>query len=83
MKSFNRFATSLLIAGLLSLSACVFAGPGYNDRGPGYNDRGPGYNDRGARQAQARGDHDTGRHDNERRGCDSEHESDGCQAERH
>ena len=79
MKSFNRFATSLLIAGLLSLSACVFAGPGYNDRG--YNDR--GYNDRGAREAQARGDHDTGRHDNERRGCDSEHEGDGCQAERH
>ena len=74
MKSFNRFATSLLIAGLLSLSACVFAGPGYNDRG---------YNDRGAREAQARGDHDTGRHDNERRGCDSEHEGDGCQAERH
>jgi hypothetical protein len=89
MKSFNRFATSLLIAGLLSLSACVFAGPGYNDRGyndRGYNDRGyndRGYNDRGAREAQARGDHDTGRHDNERRGCDSEHEGDGCQAERH
>lgn len=68
MKSFNRFATGLLIAGLFSLSACVFAGPGY------YN--------RDARQAEAR-DHDNGRHDSERRGCDSEHHDDGCQAEHH
>jgi hypothetical protein len=69
MKSFNRVATSWLIAGLLSLSACVFAGPGYGDRN--------------ARQAEARGDHDNGRHDDERRNCDSEHQRDGCQAEHH
>jgi hypothetical protein len=72
MKSFNRIAACFLIAGLFGLSACVFAGPGYGDRG--------------VRQAQARGDHDSGRHDNgrhedERRGCDSEHQGDGCQAE--
>jgi hypothetical protein len=70
MKSFNPFATTLLVAGLFSLSACVFAGPGRQD-------------DRDARQAQARGDHDNGRHDGERRNCDSEPQGDGCQAEHH
>jgi len=70
MNSFDRFAATLLVAGLFSLSACVFVAPGRHD-------------DRDARQAQARGDHDNGRHDDERRNCDSEHQGDGCQAERH
>jgi hypothetical protein len=69
MKSFNRIAACFLIAGLFGLSACVFASPGHNDRD--------------GRQADARSDHDNLRHDDERKGCDPEHQSDGCQAEHH
>jgi hypothetical protein len=69
MKSFNRITACILIAGLLGLSACVFDNPGHNDRD--------------ARQPQARSDRDNLRHDDERKGCDSEHQGDGCQAEHH
>ena len=53
MKYLNRVAACFLIAGIFSLSACVFAGPG----GPS------GHDDHGARQVEASGDHDNGRHD--------------------
>jgi hypothetical protein len=72
MKSFNRLATCLLIAGLFSLSACVFAGPG-----------GPGHDDRGERQAEVSGDHDHGNHDEADKNCGSDHQGDGCQEEHH
>ena len=72
MKSFNRVAIPLLIAGLFGLSACVFAGPG-----------GPGHDDRGARQAEVFGDHDHGNHDEGDKNCDSDHQGDGCQEGHH
>lgn len=66
MKSFNRVATCLLVTGL---SACVFAGPGYDGRG--------------ARQAEARGDHGNGRYHEGDRGCDSEYQRERCQDAEH
>jgi hypothetical protein len=72
MKSFNSLATSLLIAGLFSLSACVFAGPG-----------GPGHDDRDGRQTEVSGDHDHGIHDEGDKNCDSDRQGDGCQEGHH
>ena len=69
MKSFNRLATYLLIAGLFGLCACMFADRGHNDR------RAP--------QAEAHGDHDNGKHNDGNRGCDSNHRGDGCQDAEH
>ncbi len=65
MKPFIHLATCLLFTAILGLSACVFAGPGHDDRG-------------GA-QVNARGDHDQGRQDDAGKGCDSDHRGDGCQ----
>ena len=56
MKTTNRFATALLLAGLFAVPASMFAqgpgyapgqgynqGPGYGNQGPGYGNQGPGY----------------------------------------
>ena len=63
MESRNRLATCLLITGFLLTSACVFPGPGHDERG-----------DHGDRQARAHGDHDDGG-----RGCGPDHQRDGCE----
>jgi hypothetical protein len=73
MKYLTRVAACFLIAGIFSLSACVFAGPG----GP------PGHDDHGARQVEASGEHDNGRHDEGDKNCNSDRQGDGCQAGPH
>lgn len=65
-------ATSLLISGLFSLSACVLAGPG-----------GPGHDEHGARQTEMSADHDNGNHGEAAKNCDPDHQGDGCQAGHH
>jgi hypothetical protein len=66
MKSLSLLTASLLITGLLTLSACVFAAPGP-----------------GGRQADARDDHDNGRHDDGDKRCHSDDQRDGCQDREH
>ena len=67
MKFFNRIATCVLIAGLLTLSGCVIADRGHDDRGDPH--------------ADARDDH--GSSDDRNNGCDSDHHGDGCQDAEH
>jgi len=68
MKSF-RLAACMLVTGVFGLSACVFAGHGYEGRD--------------SRQAQARHGHNNDRHDDDNRRCDSDHHRDGCQDSGH
>ena len=69
MKFFNRLGACLLITGLISLSACVLAGPGYDSRG--------------ARQTQGRYDHDNGRHHDTDRRCDTDRHDGDCRDREH
>ena len=69
MKSFNCLAACVLVTGVFGLSACVFAGPGHEERD--------------SRQAEARRGHDNVRHDDDNRRCDSDHHGGGCQDSEH
>jgi len=76
MKSFSLLTACLLITGLLTLSACVFAAPG-----PGARQADARQAD--ARQADARDDHDSRRHGDGDKRCLSEDQRDGCQDREH